>query len=713
MRHSFVYSIKGRLVALVTFFVLVMLLFSWVMFHRNNQLKEEIQQLVEVRMQIQSATTAMELAVGIMLSEVQRDILNQVPLSIDNRVIYHELQVLDSLQSYLGDSSKFLMQTLDQKLAGLVSEHQRANSIWTDYLTQEEKSKVPLYTIHPYRITTRLATPEEQGLLLADTVLEILVEAEEAFCRGALAKYNKADQSGAGYADYINAYEDFVEWRVSVPQSGQYAIFFRYMHGGGNDRPLEVSIDSTVVSTLAFPSAGVGDWGTMMDTPGLVVYLTTGVHTIRATATGHSGPNMNHLRVVGASSASVLNHNSSRKEEGIVNPIAANLFVREHLKNVAKAAIVHEAEAILSDAINEIKQTLQRVQRKSELLLQQDIGRLQQQLGQTNQSNFIAIGVVTLLAILATYVVIRSLSRSIKLPVEHIRQLSAGETDQKAETTRNELNAVIQASNSLSEQLNRASEFAHEIGEGNLQYDFQPISERDRLGNALVQMRNKLLIVAEEDRKRNWQNDGLNQFATLLRQSYENYYQLADQVIAALVRYVKVNQGGLFFCCTPEDGSAHLELIGCYAYERKKYLTKEIGLGEGLLGQTFLENETTYLTEIPNDYLSIRSGLGGANPKSLLIVPVATDQKTEGVIEIASFSEFAEHEIELVEKVAEMIAARLSEMRTRQQTQQLLEATKVQAEQLREQEEELRQNMEEMQATQEQLRRDEQELRDR
>ena len=134
------------------------------------------------------------------------------------------------------------------------------------------------------------------------------------------------------------------------------------------------------------------------------------------------------------------------------------------------------------------------------------------------------------------------------------------------------------------------------------------------------------------------------------------------------MNYVNANQGGFFVYNDQNQAPGYLELIGCYAYERKKHLEKQIMPGEGLLGQVFLEGETTCLTEIPNDYISIRSGLGGANPKSLLLVPLNTDDKTEGVLELASFREFACYEIELIEKVAVMVAAHLAGMRLNVQT---------------------------------------------
>ena len=147
-----------------------------------------------------------------------------------------------------------------------------------------------------------------------------------------------------------------------------------------------------------------------------------------------------------------------------------------------------------------------------------------------------------------------------------------------------------------------------------------------------------------------------------------------------------------------------------YAYNRRKFLKREIGEGEGLIGQSLRDKDTLYLTEIPEEYINIKSGLGDANPRALLIVPMLVNEEVMGMLELASFEPFPPYKIEFVQKLGESVGSSVASVRNNERTKVLLEDSQEMTEKLRTQEEEMLQNMEELQATYEEMRRTQDEI---
>lgn len=328
----------------------------------------------------------------------------------------------------------------------------------------------------------------------------------------------------------------------------------------------------------------------------------------------------------------------------------------------------------------------------------------------------IILGVIfVILGLIGAFWLAASITRPVNYIKDIIVKLGKGilpENDDKR-FGNDEIGEMAVAVGQLVDGLKDTSYFAENIGNGKYDSDYEPLSSDDVLGNALINMRANLRKVAEEDKKRNWSTEGLAMFGDILRKNNDNISLLSDDIISNLVRYTKANQGGIFVINREEDDDPFLELVACYAWDKKKYLEQKIYEGEGLTGQAWLEKEAIYMTDVPQDYVMITSGLGEANPNSILIVPLKINEEIYGIIEIASFNEFEDHEREFVEKIAENIASTISSVKINERTSKLLEESREMTEQMRSQEEEMRQNMEELQATQEEMERAQREREDK
>jgi len=290
--------------------------------------------------------------------------------------------------------------------------------------------------------------------------------------------------------------------------------------------------------------------------------------------------------------------------------------------------------------------------------------------------------------------------------------------DEKSLKGNNELSLMMRKVSGLAKSFRKVAAFANHVGRGELNAEYELLGENDDLGKAMLDMRANLKDAEaemeksrREDERRNWATQGLAKFAEILRHDNDNMESLAYNIVSNMVKYLDANQGGIFVLSESENGGEKfLEMMACYAFDRKKFVDKQIRIGEGLVGTCYLEGEPIYITDVPDEYIAITSGLGDANPNAILISPLKVNDQIYGVMELASFREFEPYQLEFVQKVSESIASTIGSVKVNIRTGKLLEQSKIQAEEMANQEEELRQNMEEMQATQEEMRRREAEL---
>ena len=100
--------------------------------------------------------------------------------------------------------------------------------------------------------------------------------------------------TGRGYIDYGNG-DQSIEWTVTSKKAGKADLLIRYALAGGS-RPLGLTINGERKQTLPFPASG--DWTTWKDQTAKVT-LKTGKNVIKLESTGKSGPNIDHLQIVG------------------------------------------------------------------------------------------------------------------------------------------------------------------------------------------------------------------------------------------------------------------------------------------------------------------------------------------------------------------------------------------------------------------------------
>ncbi len=257
-------------------------------------------------------------------------------------------------------------------------------------------------------------------------------------------------------------------------------------------------------------------------------------------------------------------------------------------------------------------------------------------------------------------------------------------------------------------RLQQMAEFAKQIGEGNYNTTLDISEFNDALAESLLIMRENLISNHKKETEQSWITEGKEIVSDILR-THSKIDELSNKVIQSLVKYVNLVQGALYLY---DDDQDVLRNVATYAYNRKKYINQEFKIGHGLIGACAFEKEFIYRTEIPDDYVTITSGiLGDQKPRSLLLVPLISNEKLQGVIEFATIeSEIPEQTQRFLLELSEIIARTIFNLKVNQRTEKLLlESQKMTAE-LQENEEQLRQNAEEMRATQEELKKSNEQL---
>ncbi|WP_338768227.1 PAS domain S-box protein [Bernardetia sp. ABR2-2B] len=271
--------------------------------------------------------------------------------------------------------------------------------------------------------------------------------------------------------------------------------------------------------------------------------------------------------------------------------------------------------------------------------------------------------------------------------------------------TNDEIGQMTEAVNNLVQALKRTADFAYQIGKGNYKASFKPMGNNDTLGNALITMRDSIQDADSKDKQRNWIVSGVAEVGQILRE-YQTIELLSEKIIAFITEKINAVQGSFYIVEEDEiTQESTIEISATYAYHKRKYLKKSFRFAEGLVGQAAIEQDIILRTEIPDNYMTISSGLlGEQKPKALLIVPLITDEKVFGVMEFAGFSRFTDTEVNFVREISIIIARTIFNIKVNDRTVSLLQESQQMSEELQLQQEVLRQNAEEMESTQEELR---------
>ncbi len=248
--------------------------------------------------------------------------------------------------------------------------------------------------------------------------------------------------------------------------------------------------------------------------------------------------------------------------------------------------------------------------------------------------------------------------------------------------------------------LDRNTDFATELSEGDDPEAYGEMMDTD-LGNALRLIQLNIKSSRRKEKEQTWIAGGKDMVSKILRE-HQDLDDLSYHILHILNSYIRSTQAAFYLY---EEDSKILTNLATYAYNRRKYINQEFRIGEGLVGQCAFEMDYIYRTEIPEDYVTITSGiLGDQKPKSIVLVPLITNQELQGIMEFAFLDDrIPKLTIQFLLELGEIIARTLLNLKMNLQTQRLLEESRKMTEELKNNEVQLQENAGDMKSAQSNL----------
>ena len=310
------------------------------------------------------------------------------------------------------------------------------------------------------------------------------------------------------------------------------------------------------------------------------------------------------------------------------------------------------------------------------------------------QSFIVLMAVVLGLAmVIINFIIVITLflNKNVVNPLMRIRryllQLSKGELPElNIKIPKNAVGEMIDALKSHVEGLKRTAQFANNIGQGNFQFHFEPLSENDVQGKALVDMRDKLKMASEDETSRQWVSEGLERISVLNKDYTLDMQKLCNNLIKEVVSYSGASHGTVFLVDQQNNHSSLIEIKGVYCRNEHLTVMHLEWIKQNLIKKCIENNriiESHQLFDIGKEHHS------SSKPCTVIVMPLFASGRVIGAIEIASVSHLSQSQKSYLKRLIEPVSASIYAVSTNALTRDLLDESLLQADELAAQKQEL------------------------
>jgi signal transduction histidine kinase/CheY-like chemotaxis protein/HAMP domain-containing protein len=252
-----------------------------------------------------------------------------------------------------------------------------------------------------------------------------------------------------------------------------------------------------------------------------------------------------------------------------------------------------------------------------------------------------------------------------------------------AGTWKNLTDNVNQLAANLTTQVRAIAEVATAVTKGDLTRSIkvEAHGEVAILKDNINEMIRNLKETTQKNAEQDWLKTNLAKFSRML-QGQKDLLTVGRLILSELAPVVTA-QHAVFYIL---DGNG-LRMLASYAHEDPSS-KKVVQLGQGLIGQCAVEKQKILLTT-PFGYVRISSGLGSAEPRNVIVLPVVFEGAVKGVLELASFETFNSTHQAFLEQLCESIGIVINTIEANMRTENLLKQSQSLAKELQARQEEL------------------------
>ena len=255
----------------------------------------------------------------------------------------------------------------------------------------------------------------------------------------------------------------------------------------------------------------------------------------------------------------------------------------------------------------------------------------------------------------------------------------------------------------LTTQVRAIAEVANAVAKGDLTRNIQVDTrgEMEQLKDNLNLMVSNLRETTADQRDADWLKSNLARISGHI-QGHRDLHELARLIMTEVTPLMDAQHGA---CYLPEDqdDTEIFRLYAGFGFEPEEG-RRRIRKGVGVAGEALQQQVEQHIRNIPSGYVTVESGLGEAEPRNLYILPIVSEERSLGVIEFASYSEFREIHKNFLRQLVALLGTTINTILANNRTEHLLEQSQQLASQLRERSNELQRQQEELRGKNAELR---------